>query len=303
MPSDVDLNKIKIFLKIVDAGNITKAAALLQCPKSKLSRDLALLEQNLGVQLIHRTTRQFRLTEPGQIFYQRARGALQDLHEAVESISSQHTEIKGLIKLTAPEDLGIYVVTPVIDEFRRLNSHVDFEMIYTNETVDLVSKGIDIAVRIGQLKDSGLIRKKLGRIEMIVVAAPRYLDTLSSPPTLEDLKELQTIGFSPSGNRNQWVMSSAKERRVVKIKPSLMVNNFVAVRDLTVRGHGIAFVPRFFCRKEIASGELTHILRAWTGEGAPIQIVLPQQKDLPTRMRKFIDFAAKRLSEEFSRGD
>lgn len=292
-----DINRSYWFVRIVDAGNITRAAELLNEPKAKLSRNLALLEQELGVQLVYRTTRQFKLTEAGLAFYQKAKVNIDGILEAANELGTASSEISGLIKITAPDDVGVYVVTEIISEFSTMYPRVTFELIYSKEVLDLVKLGVDVAVRMGNLKDSTLIQKRAGNVRFILIASPKYLQKNSPLSDPEDLTHHQTIGFTT--RQSAWKLISKNKSKKVQLQHKYVANNFIAIRDLTLSGLGIAFVPRFLCESYLASGELIQVLKHWGDEGAPIQIAIPHQKNISKKLRTFMDFAAKKLSQKF----
>lgn len=293
----IDFNRSFWFIKIVDAGNITRAAELLNEPKAKLSRHLALLEQELGIQLVYRTTRQFKLTEAGLGFYQKTKAHIEGILEAAQQLGEEKAEISGLIKVTAPDDIGMFVVTKIISEFSSIYPKTSFELIYSNDVLDLVKLGVDLAIRIGNLKDSTLIQKKVGQIRFILVASPKYLNKHQRINSPEELSNHHSIGFS--SKLNTWELVSKAKRRSVKLKHRFIANNLISIRDLALAGHGIAFVPAFLCEAYLTNGELIHLLKDWGDEGTPVQIAIPHQKNISKKMRTFVDFMAKKLSENF----
>lgn len=296
MLRNIDLNRISDFLRIVEFGSITKAAASVNQPKTKFSRSLALLEQELGVQLIYRTTRHLQLTDAGQDFFREAKVHLNALEGSIKEILGQDEDMKGLVKLTAPEDLGNEVLTPIIAEFMQMYPKVQFELIYTNEVLNLTKLGVDVAYRIGQLKDSSLIHKKLGNIHFVLVASAKFLDKISPLKSPEDLMHVKTISFTGI-EQGRWALQSGGAKKTLSLKSQILANNFFAVRHLTLSGMGVAFLPKFFCEPYLASGELVQVLKAWGAAGSPLQAVLPQQKNIAKRIRVFFDFSTKRLTE------
>lgn len=295
---NIDLNRIRDFLQIVELGNITRAAEALGERKAKLSRNLGLLEQELGVQLVYRTTRQFRLTGPGLSFYQQMKQHFTNLDMTISGLTHVEERMEGTIRLTAPEDLGHQIVTPVVSEFLKLYPQLHFELVYSNQFLDLVNLGIDVAFRIGKLKDSSLLQKKVGKVDFIMVAAKSYLANHSDLTTPDELHKHQCIVFSPSPSEKFfWKMQSGNAKKQIRIKPYISANNFLTVRNLAHAGTGIAYLPRFLANEFLATGELQHILRSWSGEGTPVQITMPSQKNMSYRVRKFVDFSTKRLAE------
>jgi len=295
----VDMNRLLQFVKVVKAGNISRAAESLGVPKSILSRNLALLEREVGQQLVYRTTRQFHLTESGHVLFEAAQQGLGSIERSLEDLHISEKEISGTIRITAPDDVGVLVLMRIIDEFSKMYPKIHFEIIYTNETLDLVAEGIDVAVRVGVLKNSSLKRRHAGRVELILVAAPSLLNLQGKAIALEHLTNIPAVGFSKKGRNLLWSLQSGTQKVQMKMKASMIANNYLAVCDLVVRGHGVGFVPRFLCEPYLKSGELIHILKSWRNDGVPIQIVLPGQKETQKRIKIFSDFCAKKLAETF----
>jgi LysR family transcriptional regulator, regulator for bpeEF and oprC len=298
MKLNIDLNRAYLFIKIVEAGNLSKAATLLNEPKAKLSRNLALLESELGVQLVYRTTRQFKLTEAGMAFYQNSKQHLEALMEASLTLQDHEEQVSGLLRITAPDDIGIHVVTKIINEFSAIYPKVNFELIYTNEMLDLVKLGVDIAFRVGNLKDSTLIQKKIANIEFFLAASPKYLARSNTLTDVEELDQHQTIGFI-ANNTNVWRLSGKTKKISLKLKHKLSANNFFVIRDLIKSGHGIGYLPKFICQSQLSSGEIVHVLKQWGDEGSPLQMAIPHQKKISRKVKTFMDFAAKRCLEYF----
>lgn len=298
MKANIDLNRTYLFIKIIEAGNISRAATLLNEPKAKLSRNLALLEEELGVQLVYRTTRQFKLTEAGMTYYQNSKEHMDALIQASTSLRENEEEVSGLLRITAPDDIGVHVVTKIINEFSAIYPKVTFELIYTNDVLDLVKLGVDVAFRVGNLKDSTLIQKKMANIEFFLASSPKYLHRYSSLTDLEQLSEHQTIGFLPS-HPVGWKLSSRTKKKTLKLKHKMTANNFLVIRDLVRDGHGIGYLPKFLCQSQLASGEIVQILKQWGDEGSPLQIAVPHQKKISRKVRTFMDFAAKKCNDYF----
>lgn len=294
--SDVDLNRVRDFLKIVELGNITRAAEALGERKAKLSRNLALLEQELGVQLVYRTTRQFKLTDSGAQFYQSMKTHLGAADQVISSIANLKDTVAGRLRLTAPEDLGHLVITPIVNEFSKLYPLVEFDLIYTNQVLDLVKLGIDVAFRIGPMRDSSLLHKKVGTIDFIIVAAPSYLEKSPSLQNPDDILKHETLDFAPQPQeKHQWRVVNKTSHRTLTLQPKMVANNYLILRDLTVLGHGLCLMPKFLAQPEVNSGRLIHVLKSWFQEGAPVQITMPAQKNVASKVRKFFDYSVQRL--------
>ena len=298
MKHNIDLNRTYLFIKIIEAGNISKAAELLNEPKAKLSRNLALLEEELGVQLVYRTTRQFKLTEAGMSYYQNSKEHIDALVQASSYLQDNEEEVSGLLRITAPDDIGVHVVTKIINEFSTIYPNVTFELIYTNELLDLVKLGVDVAFRVGHLKDSTMIQKKFANIEFFLASSPKYLHRHDAISDIDQLGQHQTIGFLPIESTG-WKISSKTKKNTLKLKHRITANNFLVIRDLIKDGHGIGYLPKFLCQSQMASGEIVQILKQWGEEGSPLHLAVPHQKKISRKVRTFMDFASKRALEYF----
>lgn len=297
--SNVDLNRVRTFLQIIDAGNLTKAAAVLNERKSKLSRDLAFLESDLKVQLVYRTTRQFQLTDAGRDFYRKAKDSLLILNSAVEDLKTESADVSGVIRITASEDVGNFVLNPILMELKNKYPKVIFDLVYTNQVLDLTATATDIAIRIGVLKDSNLIQRKIGAIDAVLVASADFLDQHPELTEVDQMADLPTVVFGNRSKKTFWNLSSGKERKRIPIKPSWIANNFVTVREYVLNSQGIGFMPRFLVVDEIQSGKLIHIFKNWTDQPIPIQMVFPNQNETSARIKLVSDFILKRLRDLF----
>lgn len=297
-----DLNHLVVFEKIAETGSLTKAAQSLNLPKSRVSRILSSLERDLGVQLIHRTTRHLQLTDLGRRFYSNSQGPLTGLIEAARDLSECNNEIMGLIRMTAAEDFGLSLLPPLIDEFNRLYPKVSFEVVLAQESLNLVQESIDVAVRIGALKDSRMKAQKVGDIQMILVASPEFVETRAPMNQLSDLLNAPCLGFSVTQNRG-WTFTNGREKKTLKIEPLISSNNPGFALKLALRGRGIALVPDYLCHDHLKNGQLVHLFRSWRGEQVPVSLVFPYQKQLPPHVRRFADFLIGKLRAAIGKGD
>lgn len=292
----LDLNQIRTFVRLVQAGSFTKAAEVLRQPKSRVSRRLASLEKELGVQLIYRTTRQFRLTEMGGIYYERARGLIEGLESLSTEISDTTAEVSGVIKITASDDMGVKHLPGILDEFSKQYSQVRFELFLTQSYVDLVKESVDVAIRIGTLKDSSLRVRKVGSVKNIFIATPGFLERYRN---WEDLSQFNTLPFVGMPAAARLEVYRGSEGRKLTLKPNLlfMSNNPAMLVELALLGKGVAFVPEFLCGDYLRSGRLLHIYKNLRGQEVPVSIVTPEQKEVSLKIKKFIEFAARRLKD------
>lgn len=296
MIESLDLNRVQLFREVVVAGSFSKAAARLRMPKSRVSRQIAALEHDLGVQLIYRTTRQFRLTQTGNDLFQKTAPLLEDLRSSLEQVSSLSEEVAGLIKVTVPEDVGAELMAGICHDFMTLYPKVEIGLHAANQVVDLVKEGIDVAVRIGPSRDSSLVGRRIGNVGLILVASPDFVARNGPISRLEDLERVPHLAFSQPGVRRHTLrVTNGKEIRSLKLEAAFSCNNFFTLRGMALEGMGFARVPAFIAKEAIERGELTHLFREWTVEKNPVMLLYPQQKEVPARIRAFVAFLAERL--------
>lgn len=293
----MDLNTLELFREVVLAGSFSKAASRLSMPKSRVSRHMARLEKELGLPLIYRTTRQFRLTQSGTELFQRTSPLLAELRSNLESVSSGAEEVAGVIKVTVPEDIGSELMAGICHDFQRLHPRVELAIHASNQLVDLVKDSIDVALRIGPARDSSMIRRKVGQIGLMLVASPDLLARQGTPTRLEQAAALPFLAFSAVGQRRPILrMTNGRERRAIRFESRFWCNNFFVLRSMACAGAGLAPVPAFLARDLIARGQLVPVMKDWVVETNPVQILIPSQKDVPLRIRAFVDFLAERLA-------
>jgi DNA-binding transcriptional LysR family regulator len=293
---NVDLNLLKTFQQVVNLGSFSKAAARLRQPKSRVSRHISALERELGIQLIYRTTRQFRLTPAGENLAQRALPLLDDLSNTLEAITSESDEIAGPLRISVPDDIGVELMGKICHGFLALYPKVRIELNVSNLTVDLVKDSIDMALRIGELTESTLIQKKIGNVALALVCSPELLKRCPTPTELEDLAKVPYLAFSTrSGSRITIRGTRGKESRSLTLEPSFICNNFFVLRSMALEGQGVALVPKFLVQEAIRDQSLIPLLHDWSIEGSPVRLVMPHQKAVPPRVRKFAEFLSKEI--------
>lgn len=297
--TDIDLNKLMVFKELALAKSFTKAAEQLKQPKSRISRTISSLEKELGVQLIYRTTRSFQLTQSGSRLLSQLTPILSDLKSSLEMVVSDTNEIAGEIHLTTPEDIATELLGHICQEFMELYPKVQIKIYASNVVMDILKDQFDLAIRIGKQKDSSLIQKKLGTVDMEMVMA-KDLYQKFKPRRLEDLEKIPFLSYeNAQGKVIPPKFTKGKETKSLKLTPRFSCNNFFLIRLMTLRNAGFAMIPAFLVRDAIVKGDLIPVFREWKNEGLPIQIMIPQQKEIPPRIRKFIDFLAPKLMPYF----
>ncbi|MGE9746634.1 LysR family transcriptional regulator [Bdellovibrio bacteriovorus] len=294
----LDLNQIRTFVKLVQSGSFTKAAEVLKQPKSRVSRRLSALEKDLGVQLIYRTTRQFQLTEMGRIYYERARGLIEGLETLTGEVSESTAEISGVIRVTASDDMGVKHLPLIVDEFTRQYPRVRFDLYLTQAYVDLVKESVDVGIRIGNLKDSSLRARKIGTVRNLLVASPGFLERYRVGEDLTKLAAAPFLGLTQQP-KLEVVRSSDGKRLTLKTNPIVTANNPEMLLNLARLGKGYAFVPEFLCKEELRDGRMVQIHKNLRGDEVSVSLVSPDTKETSQKVKRFMDFAYKRLKEVY----
>lgn len=288
----VNLNLLKIFAKVSELGSFSKAAEAFKMPKSRVSRAIARLEEELGVQLIRRTTRHSTLTSAGRDFHKRIHLLLQQIEEEVLAISDIGEEVTGRLRITAPEDIAQTLLSDLLALYSLQYPHVEVETIVTNEFLDLGKEDIDLAVRAGRQKDSTLKRRKLFTSRMIMVAAPDYLKEFGRPMVLPDLKKHRLLLFQDIFETQfPSIKIGAGDSATI-----LRSDSFPMLLKLATVGAGVTILPDFFCQRAIESGQLQRIFTQWQGGDSEVNLVFPPSRKMPARTRAFIDLAVGQVS-------
>ncbi|MBF0659830.1 LysR family transcriptional regulator [Psychrobacter sp. NG25] len=291
------LEDMAMFVRIVEAGSITKAAEQLNIAKSAVSRRLKELETRLGSQLISRTTRQSNLTQAGEQYYQKVNNILNEVDALNEASSGAPTRIEGTLKMTAPLSFGLLHLKDVIDEYANQHPNLNFELDFSDRHTDLVEEGFELAIRIGEMQDSSYQAKRLSLIRHTLCASPEYLDKMGTPKTVEDLADHEFLQYSLSKSNTIELTDEQGKKHQVEVKSKIKINNGDFLRDMAVRGHGITFLPTFITYQTVVSGELVPILQQYELPMLTAYAVYPKNRFLSQRCRYFIDFIAERFGD------
>jgi DNA-binding transcriptional LysR family regulator len=292
-----DLNAVTIFLGIAEAQTFRGAAKALGIPASTVSAKLAQLENDLGVRLFERTTRVVRLTDAGRRYRELATPAVEALVEAKRALSDLRAAPSGLLRVTAPMELGMFVLGPVLTTYLRHYPEVRVHVDLTSRHVNLVEEGFDIALRAGELRDSSLISRALGTPHAFAICASRsYLAQHGTPKHPRDLARHQCLTMHDHQAAAAWEFTDGRRRSSVRVVGSVSVNSFTLLRELTIAGFGIARLPRFVAAPALADGSLRAILRGYSLSQS-FHALYPSSRHLSPRVRTFLDV----LEAEFAR--
>ena len=292
----IDLNDVLVFARVYEAGSFTVAARALGAPKSTISRKVAALEERLGARLVERTTRKFRPTEAGTLLYERAQRIALALDEAEAAVAELHDRPKGTLRLTAPVDFGSAWLPAMLADFVRQYPEVRVDVELSNRFVDLLAEGFDVAIRAGQLDDSSLIARRLGKNRLRLYAAPSYLQARPAPQQPEDLAAHQLVLFRAPRFHATWQLSRGVEVRTMETVSRISVHDFKLLRGLLVAGSGIGVLPDVTGGAEVRAGRLQLVLPEWSlGEGT-MSAVYPSSRHLSASVRAFLDHLTSHLS-------
>jgi len=292
----MDLNEIAVFLKVVEMGSFTQAAQQLGMPNSTVSAKVSDLETRLGVSLIKRTTRKLFVTDEGRAYYKRCHKGMEELQAAEDELSAVQKEPQGLLRITAPIELGGSVIPKIVVAFKSKYPKVSFDINLSDRTVDLIAEGFDVAIRAGDLKDSSLIAKKLGSVYFAPFASAQYLKKAGTPTSPKDLRQHSCLQFSPLGIE-EWKFAGPKGTVTVPMSKQIVSNEINGIKALTLSGLGIALLPTFLCYSEVQGGKLVRILPEWRSNLRPVQFVYSGQKHTSTKINAFISVGTEIMKE------
>jgi DNA-binding transcriptional LysR family regulator len=293
--NQVDLNAITAFVAVVEHHSFRAAARSLGVPKSTVSRRVALLEEQLGVQLLQRTTRTVTLTDVGEAFHARAGQALTTLSDAAREVRQSEASPRGVLRLTAPLSFAENYLGDIISEFLLANPDVKVTLDLSDRYVDLVAEGYDLALRAGLLADSTLKAKLLGSNPLVLVASKKYLAARGVPKSPQDLEQHDCIVYAPNERGVKWPLLIKRQVTAIPIRPRIAANSFLLARDFAAAGLGIARMPAGFSAEYEAEGQLVRVLEEFAPPPSPLHAVFPPGPHLAPRVRAFVDLLSQRL--------
>jgi DNA-binding transcriptional LysR family regulator len=290
-----DLNALAIFAKVIEAGSFSEAARRLKMPISTVSRRVAELEDQLGARLIERSTRNLRLTELGAEVLEHA-ARIDELSEAVESIvSNRLADVSGTLRLSAMPSVSDTLLTPLVTAFQAAYPDVRVQILVTERMVDLIAEGVDLAFRLGPLKDSSLIARRILTYRHRLVASPSYLKGREPPQKPEDLLNHRLIAFSYWKPENNWsfVHLNGRDKQTLTFRPHLTMNDFGGLAPALVAGAGIGDLPPVVQPNLIEEGRLVEIMPDWRFRAYDLSLVHVANRHLSKPCRLFKEFAAR----------
>jgi DNA-binding transcriptional LysR family regulator len=296
-----DLDNILIFVKVAQYESISRAARSLGMPISTVSRRLSLLESQLGVTLLRRTTRRVSLTAQGREYFNQCQEPLTLLQEAERVLTQAQKKPEGLLRISVPVVLSREPFLEFLSGFQKAHPRIRVDLFITNQFLDLIAENVDVAIRFGELADSSVVATRIGKSIRHVVAAPEYLKKRPLPTEPADLEQHDCVMLNAKNNEAHWDLVSGRKKARVHVAGPISSRDFNTLSTFVYRGHGIGLLPSNYCDDEIAKGRLVRLLPQWTSPPIPVFIIYPSRRFLPLRLSAFLEALASWSSPLWSR--
>ncbi|TCU15845.1 LysR family transcriptional regulator [Rhizobium sullae] len=289
------LADLETFIAIIEHGSMTNAARNLDRSLQAVSRSLAALEEDIGVQLVHRTTRQSGASEAGLAFYKRLKPAVAEIREAELEANNRRSEPSGILRVGAPFLFGPEFLVPIIAEYMRTYPSVEVDLQLSDAFVDLAAEGLDLVLRIADLPDSGLQAKRLGALRRVVFGAPSYFERHGRPEHPSDLRHHACLVRTIDQRPGQWSFLIDGKPRAITVSGSFRANTMAAIYSAASHGLGIAYSPLWQVRHLIDKGSIELVLKEFEPKPVPIHALWQENRFPPAKVRAFIDLLTVRL--------
>jgi DNA-binding transcriptional LysR family regulator len=294
----MDLNLVSAFVRVVEQQSFTGAAKALGLPKSSVSRRVTELEEQLGVRLLHRTTRKLALTEAGRAYFEHAERALSELEAAAESAAGMDSEPRGIVRMTCATDLAVMALPELLAEFTRLYPEIHVELSLSSRIANLQDEGFDIGLRAGKIQDPSLVVRRLCSTDLGLYASPAYLQQRGEPKQLADLAAHDCVLFRGQHGRSLWELQSRQETATIEVRGPITVDEMLFVRQAVGAGIGIGLLPYVViksCEGFEPKSPVVRVLSSWAAKGAELCVITPTGPKRPRRVTLLRDFLYQRL--------
>ena len=285
------IDGMRTFVAVISEGSFSAAAGRLDMSPQLVSKYVGQLEARLGARLLNRSTRRLSITEAGQAYYERCRYILDEIDEMENAVGEATLKAQGLLRINAPMSFGALHLAKAIADYQRVQPHVSVNLTLDDRTVDIVSEGYDMAIRIGRLSESSLIARKLAPVKLVVCAAPGYFRERGTPTSPEDLKSHECLAYAYYSENDRWRFK-AKDgtQHEVRIKGRFSANNGDALVAAASAGLGIVISPTFIVAEALRRGQLVEILADFRRAAVPIHAVYPPGRLPPHRVQVITAF-------------
>ncbi len=291
------LEAMRVFAQVVTHGGFSAAAREIGMSRSAVSKHVMDLEAVLGVQLLHRTTRQTSTTDAGLAYFERCKAILAEIDEAELSVSNAQQVPRGQLRINAPMTFGTMHLGSAIADFMRRYADVQVYLVLDDRFVDPIAEGFDITIRIAALEDSSLIARRIMPARRVLCASPGYLRERGAPKTPDDLRLHYCLHYGNLATGAQWKLVGPDGDHWVPVKAVLCANNGEVLRDAALRGLGIALLPVFIVGKELEEGRLVAVMADYEPPPVAVYALYPPSRYLSAKVRVFLDFLVARFAE------
>lgn len=279
------------FVAVAELENFTRAAEQLKLSTAQVSRQVSQLEERLSVKLLYRTTRKVTLTDEGRVFYQHCRAVLDGLQNAEDAVQNLQNKPKGKLKMTASVTYGERVILPLVSKFIKRYPEVSVEVYLTNKRVDVVDESYDLAIRIGELKDSNLMARKLSKRSSYICASPEYIKNYGEPHSLSELSRHNCL----RGTMEHWRFTVEGKEKSIKVSGNIRYNSGYALTQAALEGIGIVQLPDYYTHAYLKQGLLVPVLEHYRIPEEAIWAVYPQNRFLSPKVRALIDYLVDKM--------
>jgi DNA-binding transcriptional LysR family regulator len=290
------LDAMNLFIKVAELGSFAAAANQLGVARSVVTRQIAALEEHLGIKLMIRSTRRLSLTSAGSAYLEKCRVILDLVQEAEAGVMEERLIPSGPLRVSLPLSYGLRRLVPLLLEFSQTYPEIRLAMNFSDRQLNLIEEGIDLSIRITSQLDPGEIVRRLGSSRLLTVAAPQYLARQGRPQNLAELGKHACLGYSSQVNNRPWNFQVDDHLQSVNLPLLLQANNGDALAEAAALGMGIAMLPDFIVEKHLAEGKLEVLLEAYEPPALGVYAVLSSNRYMPHRVRVLIDFLSKKLA-------
>ena len=291
------LQAMKTFTAVVEAGSFVGAMETTQLSKPAVSRHVAELEAHLGTRLLQRTTRRLSLTSEGQTYYQRCKEVLLAVQEAEAEVGSSTGEAMGRLRIGAPQTFGALHLAALWGRFAAANPKVTLDIVLSDRVVDLVEEGYDLVVRIARLSDSNLVSRKLAVTRMVLCASPAYLTRHGTPTQPSELAQHDVISYTYWSTGDVWSFEGPRGEVTVRTRSRINANNGDTCRAAALAHQGVILQPDFLVSRDLRDATLVELMPEYRAAELGIFAVYPTRKQLPSKVRRLVDFLVDAFQE------
>jgi len=292
-----DLNANALFVQVIEYKSFTEASKRLGIPISTVSRKVSELEKSLGIRLIERSTRSLRLTETGQEYFQYCRRGLDEFDAGVFMVNNRQSEVTGTLRISIPPNIADPLVAPIICKYQKTYPGTTVNVLVTERYVDLIEDGVDIALRVGELKDSSMAARTLLQYRHLLVASPKYLDMHREPRYPDDLAAHHLLTFNGWREHTAWEFMKKKETKKILVESYLSINEMAGLQYAAENHQGIANLPAIICTQALEQGKLVEVMKEWRLAPTILSAIYPSNRNTSRLVKLFMDCCTNHLND------